>query len=58
MGKEQQEDEKKNKIRRKRREEVQKMKEITEEYAGAVAFVLTGGLILRVFGEVLRMVNL
>lgn len=58
MGKEQQEDEKKNKIRRKRREEVQKMKEITEEYAGAVAFVLTGGLILRVFGEVLRMVSL
>ena len=51
-------DEKKNKIRRKRREEVQKMKEITEEYAGAVAFVLTGGLILRVFGEVLRMVSL
>ena len=58
MGKEQQEDEKKNKIRRKRREEVQKMKEITEEYAGAVAFVLTGGVILRVFGEVLRMVSL
>ena len=34
------------------------MKEMTEEYAGAVAFVLTGGLILRVFGEVLRMVSL
>lgn len=39
-------------------ERIRGMKEITEEYAGAVAFVLAGGMILRIFGEVLRMVSL
>ena len=40
------------------KERTQEMKEITEEYAGAVVFILVGGMILKIFGEVLRMVSL